>query len=320
MSRPSMRVATRRGEGWRPPPAPASRRGRLVALRTLRAVGVFLGALGGGLAASAVARAQESTATFGPSEGGDSAEGGSEAAGADAEPKLGPEGRELKPYVRPPYVAPSEEAKRRSRASRRRQSIRNHDGLYARAAAGMGIGTDTITGANYSYGFDDRGGQRGHVSAFEVPTELAVGATPFRGTVLGVGVYTGLWPSPRANGEDPGLDYEFDTSQLALYAPMVDFYPRPRAGWHVQGALGVASVNLGFGSTGLAEPRPAQAHVTTGFGFMLGAGHEWFIGEQWSVGILLRTLRGYSAGTDAGGGEWTHRSGSYALLVTLTYH
>jgi len=31
---------------------------------------------------------------------------------------------------------------------------------------------------------------------------------------------------------------------------------------------------------------------------MLGIGHEWWIGEQWSTGILVRATSGWVSGTD----------------------
>ena len=243
--------------------------------------------------------------------------------GTDAEAEQGGQldaaGRELGPYVRPPYQPPAERRRGHSKASRRRQSPYNHDGFYLRLAAGVGGGVDRLEGSFPDYGFPDEDGRAGRTYSFAVPNELAVGYTVVPGVVVGAGIYDSVWLAPKADARGP-LDYEFATSQMALLGPTVDAYPLPRKGWHVQGSLGVATLNMGFGSTGFATPRPAQAHVTVGGGFALGAGYEWFVAEQWSVGFLLRMMRGWSEGNDAEGGSWTHRSATYGALATVTFH
>jgi hypothetical protein len=265
----------------------------------------------GCLSAPAVALAQ-SAASF------------SDAPSAEAEQppegggEIDAEGRELRPYVRPPYTPPEEKV-RRSRASRRRQSIYHHDGFYLRFAAGLGGGVNRLEGSYLGYDFPYEDGRAGRMYSFAVPNEVAMGYTVAPGVVTGAGIYNSVWTAPVADAAT-SRDYEFETTQLALFGPMLDVYPWPRDGWHLQGSLALASFNMGFGTTGFAEPRPAQAHVAVGFGFMLGGGYEWFVAEQWSVGFLLRTMRGWSGGTDGDAGNWTHRSASYGLLLTVTRH
>ena len=243
--------------------------------------------------------------------------------GTDAQPEEGGQldagGRELGPYVRPPYAPPAEGRRGQSRASRRRQSSYNHDGFYLRLAAGLGAGVDRLEGSFLDYDFPHEDGRAGRMYSFAVPNEIAMGYTVAPGVVAGAGVYDSVWLTPSAAAR-ASPNYEFATSQLALFGPMIDAYPLPRKGWHLQGSLGVASVNMGFGSTGFAPPRPAQAHVAVGIGFMVGAGYEWFVAEQWSVGFLLRMMRGWSEGNDAEGGSWTHRSATYGALATVTFH
>ena len=228
------------------------------------------------------------------------------------------EGRELRPYVRPPYSPPVDQA-RRSRASRRRQSLYHHDGLYLRFGAGLGGAVDRLEGSLLGYDFPYEDGRAGRMFGFAVPNEVALGYTVAPGLVTGAGIYNSIWTGPSAD-TDRSRDYEFETTQLTLYGPMLDLYPRPRDGWHIQGSLGLASFNMGFGTTGSIDPRPAQAHVAVGFGSMLGGGYEWFVAEQWSVGLMLRAMRGWTAGTDGEGCTWTHRSATYGILLTVTFH
>ena len=224
-------------------------------------------------------------------------------------------GRELRPYVRPPYQETKEPRRLRMLLfPRRRYTFYRHDGFYLRMAAGIGVGTDRLHGSWSDYGFEKDSGRLGRMVGAAVATEAALGGSVVPGLVMGVGTFTSVWPAPAET------EYDFNISQLALFAPMIDVYPKPRKGWHVQAAVGVASFTMGFGTTGSASPRPAQAHVAAGAGFLLGAGHEWWIAEQWSLGILLRMMRAWSRGDDSDGGSWAHRSQSYSALVTCTWH
>ncbi len=274
------------------------------------ALAAVVGCLLGMLPARAVA---QSSAAFGDAPRPDPDAPVDDASGIDAE------GRELGPYVRPPYSPPADNTRRRSRASRRRYGIYRHDGFYLRLALGIGGGVDRLEGSLPDYDFVYEDGRAGRMYSFTVPTEVALGYTVAPGLVTGAGIYNTLWTAPTADAET-APDYDFETTQLALFGPMVDFYPLPQEGWHLQGALGLASFNMGFGTTGIAPPRYAQAHVTMGMGFMLGAGYEWFVAEQWSVGFLLRTMRGYSTGSDSDGGQWNHRTATYGALITATLH
>jgi hypothetical protein len=226
----------------------------------------------------------------------------------------------LGPYHRPPLVdEPAQQvAERRALIDRRHL----HDGLYARFAGGLGVGNDA---------FNARGGQfvvNGHdrvsatTSGFCGATELAIGATPLLGLAIGAGVYGVIWPAPGSAVYDLGATYEFAASQMVLFAPFADWYAWPRRGWHLQGGIGVASYVMGQGVPH-APPGAvpvARAHTALGYGFMLGIGHEWFVADQWSVGVLARVVRGWSQGNTPDGVAFGHDATGYSVLLSITYH
>ncbi len=213
---------------------------------------------------------------------------------------------------RPAYV-------RLADASRRR-----HDGFYFRFAGGIGIGRDAMqsdkvlpTTRELSFAAEPLDGSG---SGLAPVTEVAVGFTPLPGFVLGAGVYTATITGLVASVKDPSTgDYAFRVSQLVVAGPLVDWYVDPKSGFHVEASPGVATYVAGVGEPRV-EGAQAQANASVGFGFMLGTGYEWWIGDQWSLGLLGRFIYGTTKGTDNRGVGWSHQAYAPALLLSATYH
>ena len=53
---------------------------------------------------------------------------------------------------------------------------------------------------------------------------------------------------------------------------------------------------------------------------MLGAGYEFWISDQWSLGLLGRFTFGVTQGADNRNVDWSHVSYAPALLIGATYH
>jgi hypothetical protein len=206
------------------------------------------------------------------------------------------------------------------------RSRRRHDGLYFRFAGGMGSAHDSMHSSGplptpFQFPFELTP-LEGSGSAFSGVTELAFGLTPGPGVVLGVGAYTATIPRLKADVTDTNTgSYRFRLSQLAVIGPFMDWYVSPEGGLHFQGSPGVATYVAGAGDAQRQGPL-AQAHTAVGFGFMLGVGYEWWIGDQWSLGLLGRFMYGATSGSDASGNglEWSHKTYVPALLISTTYH
>jgi hypothetical protein len=249
------------------------------------------------------------------------------AAPAQPRPRAPPDTQSvLGPYVRPP-PAPDAPAPGSASAEAARPATDpryRHDRFFFRFGAGFGSGRDIVdvSGANFQF----VGGSPTHnsTSTLAIATEVALGGTPSRGLVVGAGIFNMLMLETKTSMRETPIDYEFASSQLALFSPFLDWYPWDTQGLHGQAGLGLASFVMGGGAPDFqtrANPvSRARAHAALGLGLMLGVGYEWWVAEQWSVGGLLRMLRGWTQGTDPDGVQWAHDSIAYSILMTTTYH
>ena len=233
----------------------------------------------------------------------------------------------LGPYVRPPDATmPGYDTDPRSAqfvVFDRRGRYR-HDGFYLRLGGGIGTTLDSVesdrplpTVRQLRFNPDRF---QGDASGMSAATEVAVGVSVFRGLVLGAGVYTATIPGPEAEMSDPRTGaYVYRVSQLALLSALADFYFDREMGFHAQAGIGLSAYVAGVADPEVSGPR-AQAHTAIGFGFMVGAGYDWWVSEQWSIGLLARLLYGSMSGSDSEGVEWSHTAIAPAALVTATYH
>jgi hypothetical protein len=58
---------------------------------------------------------------------------------------------------------------------------------------------------------------------------------------------------------------------------------------------------------------------------MVGFGHEWWVGDQWSLGILGRVTYGSLTGKEEfrslpSDTEWSHSVLAPSVLMSVTYH
>jgi hypothetical protein len=202
----------------------------------------------------------------------------------------------------------------------RAQQARFHDGLYLRLGAGFAYGSDSIESDTIPF----FGKAKGTVTGFGGSFQAVVGGSPIPGLALGGGYFL-LWvPSPSADeytvvniigSNIVRSKVTIDTALLHLVAPVIDFYVNPEGGLHFMGAPGYAAVSAGelktdtFTSTGFGGG---------GFGFLVGAGYEWWVADAWGVGVLGQMTFAWLSGEDDAGYNWTHHIISPAVLFTAT--
>ncbi|MEB2310218.1 MAG: hypothetical protein OZ921_14530 [Sorangiineae bacterium] len=244
-------------------------------------------------------------------------------AAARADPVPPPGERVLGPYHRRPWAPGGREEERPDYERLSNPSTHRHDGIYFRFAGGVGLGLDFAEATSDYFarpGYGDGKSYSGTADTFGGATEVAFGYTVTHGLALGAGVYTATLNRPRATGTGVGGgDYRFEISQLALFCPMLDFYPMPSRGLHVQAGVGLGTYVAGTGRP-LSYGSALHAHSATGTGFVLGAGYEWWLSDEWGVGALVRLVRSGTDATDANGVAWSHTTTSYALLLSATYN
>jgi len=238
------------------------------------------------------------------------------------------------PYHRPPVTDQGDEGKDRPAWELTAPPSRHrHDGLYLRFGGGIGSGFDSLEGSGtIGDGSVTASSATGSAGGFAGATEIAFGASPIAGLALGGGVYTGTIAAPESDDMQTGgasgatpLRYTFTVTQLAMFAAFADVYPWPSGGLHAQAGVGFATLVAGLGTpasaaaTGTLSSPQLESHTGTGFGFMVGAGYDWWVADEWSVGALARLLYAWTSGNDRDGVAWSHQTGALALLLTVTY-
>lgn len=118
-------------------------------------------------------------------------------------------------------------------------------------------------------------------SGVGLASEFALGGTVAPGLALGGGIYGISISSPEYEPDDGGDKIEGDTLVLSSIGPFIDYYFDPNGGGHIQASLGIGVAQQGEGDLD-------SAYTGTGFAFMVGGGYEWWVGEQWSLGVLGR--------------------------------
>ncbi len=184
-----------------------------------------------------------------------------------AAPRLEPEG---------PAPAPPDSERQTLRRMARPSLPFTHDGFFFRFAAGPGL-FRAAAGTSP----DNR-----HFSGGAAHVEAAIGLTPAKGFVVGLAylrsmVFSLTSKDDVIDGDEPTLkDVAFTVSTGGVF---VDLYPDPKSGFHLGGYLGVGS--LLTGRDGIDVP--------SGTTLSAMAGYEWFVADQWSLGVLARATVGF---------------------------
>ncbi len=180
-----------------------------------------------------------------------------------------------------------------------------HDGFYLRFGVGAGYVTETIE-------WTDGGAASSEVTGPAFPIDIAMGGTLGSGFVLGGAFHTMLLGRDRSNLPLPESERggQHSLSALGLFA---DWYLNPEAGFHVQGMVGGGSL--------LMSDTSSSDYAPTGSTISLGAGHEWWIGPDSSLGILARVdWATFTYQDDETSIDYDHRLLHVGLMGTATYH
>lgn len=180
-----------------------------------------------------------------------------------------------------------------------------HTGFYLRLGAGFGGLVDGVSRAGAQ---DAEATASGGSGAFE----LAIGGSIKPGLVLGGGFYMDWLANPRIeiDGEDVTdlLRDELSVGSLLMVGPLIDWYPKPERGFHIQAVIAGARLDV-RDSTGTVQ------HSPIGGALLVGVGHEWRVANYWGVGVLGRlTLAAL------GDEDWSHRIAALSILFTATFY
>lgn len=191
-----------------------------------------------------------------------------------------------------------------------------HDGLYVRFGLGFSGFGDTIASREQMH---DEPRDQGTVSGFGTASEIAVGGTLGRGFVLGGGIYgcSVLTTTFEYTRGTPPPDELRRPDNFSIVGLMGDWYFNPRRGFHAQAALGLAALS----GVGAETQRIRDRRAAVGGGVMLGIGHEWWVSDEWGIGILGRVTAGVVTEKDDLGERWFHLvAASPSILFSATFH
>lgn len=142
--------------------------------------------------------------------------------------------------------------------------------------------------------------------------DVWLGGTPIPGLALGGGLSALSVKSTarRSAGESRSGDVSGDTELLGFF---IDGFPDPERGLHVGGMVGFASSHTKIKDEGQDD--------FTGGGGGLGAwlGYDMWVGEQWSLGGMLR-FTGTLARDEHDSVKYQTSVGGVALSFTALYH
>lgn len=155
-----------------------------------------------------------------------------------------------------------------------RSEPRTHDGFYMQVSGGLG----------YYNSSAEAGGTEVSFSGLTVPASFFMGGTLIPGLTLGGGFFIDYGPSPayEVNGQEQTTG--IDLSQFVIgIGGLVDYYLDPAGGLHFQGFVGWGGLETSAdGNVGGSDP--------TGLVTFIGAGYDWWIGDEWSVGVVARFI------------------------------
>ena len=204
------------------------------------------------------------------------------------------------PGPAPPAPPPPSEEEREKRGERL------HDGFYFRFALGAGFFSGSLNTEPQT-----------KITGPQLAVDLAFGGTPVPGLVIGGGIYGSGGP---VTWDASGITNKVDGATFSTIGPFVDWYPNPRDGWHLTGMLGLSRFVFPRG-TQFNTQNTVSDTSDVGGALMIGGGYEFWIGRQWSLGLLGR-LQVAAASVDNLGNGGTSRITAFepALLGNVTYH
>ena len=189
--------------------------------------------------------------------------------------------------------------------------IHKHDGFYLNLSLGGGY---SYTRAGFSP--EPPNSENSNFRGGGIATQLLIGGTPARGWVIGGGTMSMVVPSAALQAD--GKEVADGSMLLGSTGVFSTYYFDPKKGLHALAYLGVASLDYGEGFN-------SDGDLALGFSGALGLGHDWWVGEQWSIGLVGRVqyARTWLKVTGFPGLKDTkihYDSFAPALLASFTYH
>jgi hypothetical protein len=183
--------------------------------------------------------------------------------------------------------------------SRAEAAPETHDGFYLQLNAGIGYLSSSAEVFNTTVTY----------SGVTLPSALLLGGT-VGPVVIGGGFFGDYAFSPSYEIEGggamtPASDVSMTLVGIGIFA---DIYPDPKKGLHFQPFVGWGGLETTVnGDAGGSDP--------TGLVLAVGGGYDWFVSDNWSIGVMGRFAYAPLSLDDVG-----YTTIAPSLLATFTYH
>lgn len=191
---------------------------------------------------------------------------------------------------------------------------RLHDGFMLRLAVGGVAHESTLAHAG-----QPAGSELHRASGLGTGYAVTAGGTVARGLVVAGELTSHAIANPETT---PGRGSPLAV-RSASYSGLLavgDFYPNPRGGFHAMVGAGMGTLSYQFPD----DPKDADPRSRYGLGWMVGAGWDRFISDQWSLGVVGRfdacLASDRSRDDDKSGPNFHAAARAVTLSVAATYH
>jgi hypothetical protein len=176
------------------------------------------------------------------------------------------------------------------------RSYHVHDGFYLRLNLGYGA---------YGVKYESDTSTAGGAVAFDV----LIGGSPSRGMAIGGALLSDYAPNVSVKKNDTNLgDANVETG---LIGPFIDGFPDPKGGFHLGGMVGLANIRT--------DAKGGNTRNDTGGGGSAWVGYDAWVGDEWSVGGLLRFTAAVGR-SEKDNQKLDSRSTALTLMFTALYH
>ncbi len=138
------------------------------------------------------------------------------------------------------------------------------------------------------------------------PTSLLLGGT-VGPVVIGGGFITDYVASPSISQGGQSVPWQDVSLYLYSMGVFADFYPDPHGGLHFQPYVGWGGLQASY--------RGYTGNSATGMVLALGGGYDWWVGDEWSIGVMGRLTYAPLSLDDV-----SYTTIAPALLASFTYH
>jgi outer membrane autotransporter protein len=183
---------------------------------------------------------------------------------------------------------------------------RTHDGLFFQGSLGFGPGW--VNEKLESGAAEQKLSASGLTGTFE----LLLGGSPAPGFVIGGGVaaHSMINPTLEVGGEELETeDTSLGVTQLSLFSK---WYPQPTGGLNLHGSVG-------YGSASVTVDGTTRDAGTSGIVLGVGAGYDFWIGKEWSLGPQFRLTYAHLSG-EMDGIDVTDDCIFPTLAISATFH